>query len=254
MKTSNSALQWGHFTRLVGESSSTTSPSQALHLKCIIGVMRALIVILLVAASVHAQSLADIARRERERRANLKPAAVIKAEGTPAAPAAPAPAAPGAEAAKAGEPAKGEEAKKPEEAKPANAGPATPAAPAGPADAKAADKSAASDKPAEKPAEKPKEPPKPQPPAVDPAKEWNAQVDKLRQKIVSLQEEEAATQLRINQLNNQIYAPVVDQAAKDQALGQVGEAQQKLGSVRLELDQTRRALDTLQLQGPPKKP
>jgi len=252
MKTSISALQWGHFTRLDGESCTTTSPSQVLHLKCIIGVMRALIVILLVAASVHAQSLADIARKERERRANLKPAAVIKAEGGPAAPAAsgaspaPAPAAPGAEAAKAGETAKAEEAKKPEEAKANNSSsPATPAPPAGPADAKAADKSAASDKP--------KEPPKPQPPAVDPAKEWNAQVDKLRQKIVSLQEEEAATQLRINQLNNQIYAPVVDQAAKDQALVQVGEAQQKLGTVRLELDQTRRALDSLQLQGPPKK-
>jgi len=68
-----------------------------------------------------------------------------------------------------------------------------------------------------------------------------------------LQEEEAATQLRINQLNNQIYAPVVDQAAKDQALAQVGDAQQKLSAVRLELDQTRRALETLQLQGPPKK-
>src|SRR5262249_40826768 len=111
MKTSSSVLQCGHFTRLDLEGRAMTSRSQALHLKCIIGVMRALIVILLVAASVHAQSLADIARKERERRANLKPAAVIKAEGAPtpaAAPASPAglaasaaPAAPGAEAPKA---------------------------------------------------------------------------------------------------------------------------------------------------------
>ena len=243
MKTSSSVLQCGHFTRLDRDGRVMTSPSQALHLKCIIEVMRALIVILLVAASVHAQSLADVARKERERRANLKPAAVIKAEGAPA-PAAPAagPAGPAAEAPKA------EEAKKPEEAKPNTAAPA---------DAKATDKSAGSEKPGEasdKPAEKPKEPPKPQPPAVDPVKEWNAQLDKVRAKIQSLQEEEAATQLRINQLNNQIYAPVVDQAAKDQALAQVGDAQQKLSAVRLELDQTRRALETLQLQGPPKKP
>src|SRR5438105_13638841 len=90
MKTSISALQWGHFTRLDGESCTTTSPSQPLHWKCIIGGMRALIVILLVAASVHAQSLADAARKERERRANLKPPqVVVKAEGTPSA--APAP-------------------------------------------------------------------------------------------------------------------------------------------------------------------
>src|SRR5207249_1756044 len=143
MKTSSSVLQWGHPTRLDRDGCTRTSPSQALHLKCIIGVMRALIVILLVAASVHAQSLADVAGSEK----------------------------PG----------------------------------------EASDKSA----------EKPKEPPKPQPPAVDPVKEWNAQLDKVRAKIQSLQEEEAATQLRINQLNNQIYAPVVDQAAKDQALAQV---------------------------------
>ena len=237
MKTSSSVLQCGHFTRLDRDGPVMTSPSQALHLKCIIRVMRALIVILLVAASVHAQSLADIARRERERRANLKPAAVIKAEGAPvAAPAGPAtPAAPAAEAPKAGEASKAEEAKKPEEAKPNTAAPAGPAGPAAPA-------------------EKPKEPPKPQPPAIDPAKEWNAQLDKVRAKIQSLQEEETATQLRINQLNNQIYAPVVDQAAKDQALAQIGDAQQKLSTVRLELDQTRRALETLQLQGPPRKP
>jgi hypothetical protein len=237
MKTSSSVRHRGHCTRLDAAGGATTSPSQALHLKCIIEVMRALIVILLVAASVHAQSLADAARKERERRANLKPAAVIKAEGNPA-PAGPA-AVPAATPGPAAEAPKAEEAKKPEEA--------------GPADAKAADKSAPSDKTAEKPADKPKEPPKPPAPAVDPAKEWNAQVDKFRTKIQALQDEEAATQLRINQLNNQIYAPVVDQAAKDQALAQVADAQQKLGAVRLELDQTRKTLEALQLQGPPKK-
>ncbi len=90
-------------------------------------------------------------------------------------------------------------------------------------------------------------------PAVDPVKEYNDQIDKLRARIQALQDEETATQLQISELNNQVYAPVVDQAAKDQALAIVGAAQQKLVAVRMELDQTRRTLEALQLQGPPKK-
>src|SRR5213594_2137386 len=86
MNTSRSALQCGHLTRSVREGRMAASASQALHLKCIIGVMRAFIVILLMAASVHAQSIADVARKERERREHLqKPAAVVKAEGAPSA-------------------------------------------------------------------------------------------------------------------------------------------------------------------------
>jgi hypothetical protein len=217
-----------------------TSPSQALHLKCIIGVMRAFIVILLLAASVHAQSLADAARKERERREHLRPAVVIQGQGaTTTAPA------PGGATAEEGK--KPEEAKKPEEGK---------AEAAKPAEATTADANAAAkEKPADNAAtpEKPKEPAKPQPPAVDPTKEWNDQLQKLRARIQSLQGEETATQLQINDLNNQIFAPVIDQATKDQALAQVGEAKQKLAAVRLELDQTRRTLETLQLQGPVKK-
>jgi len=68
-----------------------------------------------------------------------------------------------------------------------------------------------------------------------------------------LQDDEAATQLQINDLTNQINAPVVDQATKDQTLALLGDARQKLAVVRLELDQTRKTLDTMQLQGPPKK-
>ncbi|PYS15037.1 MAG: hypothetical protein DMG15_05960 [Acidobacteria bacterium] len=59
------------------------SRSQVVHLKCIMGLMRAFLVILLVAATLHAQTLADVARRERARRAQLKPAQIIKAEGVP---------------------------------------------------------------------------------------------------------------------------------------------------------------------------
>ena len=66
-----------------------TSPSQARHLKCIIGVMKPLIVILLLAISVQAQSIADAARKERERQANARPGKVVISTENPV-PAAPA--------------------------------------------------------------------------------------------------------------------------------------------------------------------
>jgi len=153
--------------------------------------MKAFLVILLVAVSVHAQSLADAARKERERRAHLKSAQVIQAEGAPSP---------------AGD--KAEEGKKPQEP------PKTP---------------------------------------VDPVKEYNDLLQKLRARVMVLQDDEAATQLQINDLTNQINAPVVDQGTKDQTLALLGDARQKLAAVRLELDQTRKTLDTMQLQGPPKK-
>src|SRR5207247_8792900 len=81
INTSTSALQCGHLTRSARLGATAISRSQAAHLKCIMRDMRVFVVILLVALSVHAQSLADAARKERERRDYLKPAAVLQAEG-----------------------------------------------------------------------------------------------------------------------------------------------------------------------------
>src|SRR5436189_6008562 len=68
MKTWSSALHCGHLTRSAREGGISTSSSQARHLKCIIGVMKPLIVVLLLAISVQAQTpLVDAARKERER-------------------------------------------------------------------------------------------------------------------------------------------------------------------------------------------
>ena len=89
-------------------------------------------------------------------------------------------------------------------------------------------------------------------PAADPVKEYNDQVQKLRAKIQTLRDEETATQLQINELNNQVYAPVVDQAAKDQALTMATAAQQKLSDIRKELDVSTKELQALEAQGPPK--
>ena len=151
----------------------------------------ALLVTLLAAASVQAQSLADFARQERERQAHTKPAQVIIGTGSGAAP-----------ASQASTP-KADEQKK-----------AT----------------------------------------VDPVKEYNDRVDKLRDKVRTLQDQETAIQLQINELNNQVYAPVVDSAAKDQALADAGAAQMKLAETRKDLADARKELGDLQAQGPPKSP
>jgi hypothetical protein len=194
--TAKSALQFGHLTRSVCEGNIWSSRSQALHLKCIMAVMKAFFVILTAVTFIslgprlQGQSLADFARQERERQAHLKATQVITGTGTGAT------AAPAAQSVLA------------------NAG-----------ERKS---------------------------ALDPVKEYNDQVDKLRTTIRTLRDEETATQLQINELNNQVYAPVVDQAAKDQALTVVGAAQQRLMDIRKELDVATKELQALEAQGPPK--
>lgn len=162
---------------------------------------------LLLVISAEAQTVADIARQERERRAHLKDVRVIAAEGVP------------------------------------NAAAAS-TLPAGD------QKPAATDKKTPAPAVS-----APTPAAVplaDPVKAWTERADKLRKKIQELQDEETALQLQMNQLTNQFFAPVADQNSKDQAQARLGQTQDRLTAVRAELDQTKKTLDAMQLQGPPK--
>jgi hypothetical protein len=172
--------------------------------------MKSLLVMLLIAASVHAQSIADIARKERERQSKLRPTRVVTST----------------------------EAIKPEAAKPA-----TPAADqTKPADAKAAS------------SEPQKEAAKPQTPAaVDPVQLWNSQMDQIRTRIRTLQDQEMSLQLQQNQATNELYAPVTDPATQQAAVAKLGQIQQQLADVRKSLDEAKKALDALQLQGPPKK-
>src|SRR5262245_41329635 len=81
MKTGSSRPQWGQTTRSVREGPIESSRSQARHLKCIIGAMKSLLVMLLMTASGQDQSIADAARKERERQSALKPTVVISASG-----------------------------------------------------------------------------------------------------------------------------------------------------------------------------
>lgn len=207
MKTRSSAWQPVQFTRSACEGGTASSAPHARHLKCIIGLMKPLLVMLLVAVSVQAQSIADVARKERERQAKLKPTLVVVSNQT----------------------ITNEEPK-----------PTTPPDQAKPEDAKAATTEPSKDA-------------KAQAPPVDPVQAWNNRLAQLRDRLRTLQDQETALQLQLNQANNQVYAPVTDPATQQRALAQVGQIQLQLSAVRKELDDTRKALDSMQLQGPPKK-
>ena len=172
--------------------------------------MKSLMVMLLIAASVHAQSMADIARKERERQAKLRPARVVTST----------------------------EVTKPEAAKLG-----TPAAD----QTKPADAKAASSEPTKEAAKSPASA------AVDPVQVWNNQLDQIRTRIQALQDQETSLRLQQNQATNEVYAPVTDPATQQAALAKLGQVQQQLADVRKNLDEARKALDALQLQGPPKK-
>ena len=201
MNSGRSALQCEHVNRSADPGANDRSSSHALHLKCIIGVMKPLLVVFLIATSISAygQSVADIARRERARQAKSQATRIItQTQATKVEPANTTP------------PAGGEKPKPVEAAKPA----ATP---------------------------------------VDPVQAWNAQLDQLRVKIRALQDQEMALLLQQNQVTNQVYAPVTDPATQQKSLAQLGEIQGRVAALRKELEDSRRSLDALQLQGPAKK-
>jgi len=177
--------------------------------------MKPIILVLLMAVTIQAQTLAEIARKERERQAAAKSTVVISSAETPA------------EAPKAEEPKPA--ATSPDQAKPADAKPT-----AAPAETKDAVKPQA-------------------PPAPDPVQVWNNQADQLRAKIRNLQDQELALLLQQNQTKNQVYAPVIDPATQDRLRAQLGEIDQQLAAVIKDLEDTKKSLDAMLLQGPPKK-
>lgn len=151
--------------------------------------MKPLLVMLLLATSLQAQTLVDAARKERDRQAKVHSKIVIIEKG-------------------------------PESAPPA------------------AD-------------DKLKETPKL--PEVDETALWNAKADLLRTKIKELQDQETALQLKQTEQQNLVYAPVVDPAIKDQAQTDLTQTIQDLAKVREDLATSKRELDTMNAEGPPKK-
>jgi hypothetical protein len=74
----------------------------------------------------------------------------------------------------------------------------------------------------------------------------NELLQRNRDKLRALEDQETAVKIQINDLTNQVYAPVTDQTTKDQALNKLGDAMTKLTTVQRDIDQTRISLQELE--------
>jgi len=84
------------------------------------------------------------------------------------------------------------------------------------------------------------------PPAAVLSPAENELLQKNRAKLRALEDQETAVKIQINDLTNQVYAPVTDQTTKDQALNKLGDAMTKLTVVQRDIDQTRISLQDLE--------
>jgi len=80
--------------------------------------------------------------------------------------------------------------------------------------------------------------------ALSPAE--NELLQKNRAKLRALEDQETAVKIQINDLTNQVYAPVTDQTTKDQGLNKLGDAMTKLTTIQRDIDQTRISLQELE--------
>jgi hypothetical protein len=193
-----------------------TSLSQARHCMSIISDMKPLILILFVAASAQAQSIADAARQERARQAQYKSTRTFSDANThvvrPITPA------------------------------DVSASPTTAAktAPAAARSAAAPGTGAAALKAAETATAAP----------VDPAAE---EMQKLRIRIRALEDQETSLKLQISDFTNQVYSPQTDSATHNEALTKLGETQAKLMDVQKELAQARSSLQQSEIKAANRK-
>jgi hypothetical protein len=79
------------------------------------------------------------------------------------------------------------------------------------------------------------------------------QIQKARARLRALEDQETAVKLQINDLTNQVYAPVTDQTTKDQALNKLGDAMTKLTVIQRDIDQARISLQELEAKPAAKK-
>jgi hypothetical protein len=187
--------------------------------------MKPLILVLLFAISAAAQSLPEVARQERERKANLKTSHVLTTDTV--------------KGQLTNSPATGE--------KPAETRPEQPATPANAPEA--AKPASASSAPATAPSPAQTEAKNANDEAV---KKYAEELSRLRARVVQLQDQGTALQLQINDLKNSFLAPVTDTNARAQAQTQLDQAQTQLAATEQELADTRRQVQVLEVQGPPK--
>jgi hypothetical protein len=185
--------------------------------------MKPLILMLLFAISASAQSITDLARHERERKANTTPTRVLNAD-TAREPmnAAPAETKPGETKTSAPKAA---------EAKPAAA--AEPARPAGP----------------EKPAATPASTPTPNEEAL---RKYTEELSYARAHVIELQDRQTALQLQQQDLKNAYLAPVTDPDTRAHAETQMTDVQTQIAETQRELAEALRQVQVLEAQGPPK--
>ena len=211
-------LQDGQTASFTGDA-SVISASQPRQLNCMIRLIKPLILLLLFAISAKAQSLPEVARQERERKANLKPTRALTTDTTKSQP---------AEAI----------APTPDKAVDTNSKTATTTAGA---------KSAEPPKAAATASTSPSGPVE-----SEAAKKYAEELARLRTRVVQLQDQETSLRLQLNDLKNAFLAPVTDTDARAQAQNQIDQAQTQLAETQRELAETRRQVQILEAQGPPR--
>jgi hypothetical protein len=182
------------------------------------GDMKPLILMLLLAISANAQSITDVARRERERKANTKPTAVLTTNT-------------------AGVPERPQPEVKSSDAKPEDIKPATVPAPAAPA------------KVAEQALKVAEQAVKVEDEAL---KRYNEELSRARAHVIELQDRQLALQLHFQDLKNTFLAPVTDPSARDNAQAQMTDTQVQIQENLRELAEAQRQVEVLVAQGPPK--
>ena len=167
---------------------------------------------LLFVISAEAQTIADVARKERERRATSKTTQVITNDSI----------------------------------KPSQDTPDEPAVPPRPAPGtpEVSARSAAA-------AASVARPPAP-PPGQAAAKKYAEDLAKLKAKVVQLQDQETAIQLQMNDLKSQLFAPVTDTATQAQIKSRLEQAQTQLSTVQKDLADAKKDFEELEKKGPPK--
>ncbi len=187
------------------------------------GDMKPLILMLLFAISARAQSITDLARHERERKANTTSTRVLSADITR-------------------EPA----TVTPAEAKTADTKPTAPkAAEANPAAAAEPAKPTVQEKPAAAPASSPT-------PNEEALKKYTEELANARGHVIELQDRQTSLQLQQQDLKNAYLAPVTDPDARAQAQTQMTDVQTQLAETQRELAEAQRQVQVLEALGPPK--
>jgi len=83
-------------------------------------------------------------------------------------------------------------------------------------------------------------------------KQYAEELARLRAKVVQLQDRETELQLQMIDLKNEFLSPVTDTAARSAAQARIDQTQLQLTLTQKELADTKRQVQVMEAQGPPK--